>query len=173
MTEGYDWSRFRVHMFYRAPLDAVFAAWATPGGLESFFIASADHRSPDGDRRAPDAACVGGDRYHWRWMHGIELRGEVLACEPSRSVAYTFGSDMRFEVALREREGAVEVGLLQTGCATQDPDRAWQHLNCRSCWIYFMTNLKSVLEHGTDLRDGEQPEWNDSVSIGWPAIRDT
>ena len=39
MTERYDWSQFKVHMVYRAPRDDVVAAWATPGGLESFFIA--------------------------------------------------------------------------------------------------------------------------------------
>ena len=65
--------------------------------------------------------------------------------------------------------GQVELRLEQTGCSTIDPERAWQHLNCRSCWGYFLTNLKSVLEHGTDLRDFETPELTDAVSIGWPA----
>ena len=91
----------------------------------------------------------------------------MLALEPGRRVGYTFGGAMRIDVTFLDREGAVEVRVEQTGCATQDPDRAWQHLNCRSCWVYFLTNLKSVLEHGTDLRDRERPQWNDSVSIGW------
>jgi len=169
MTNAYDWSEFRVHMYYRAPIEAVFAAWATPAGLESFFIGEADHTGPDGGPREPHGVCAAGDRYRWRWLHDFELAGEVVACDPPHRVAYTFGSDMQFEIRLRQREGAVEAALRQTGCATQDPARAWQHLNCRSCWVYFMTNLKSVLEHGTDLRDREQPEWNDSVSIGWRA----
>ena len=169
MTERYDWSQFKVHMVYRAPRDDVVAAWATPGGLESFFIADADHRAPDGTRRAPDEPCVAGDRYRWKWLHGFELEGHVLACEPNRRVSYTFGGNMRIDIGFLERDGAVEVAIHQTGCATQDPERAWQHLNCRSCWVYFLTNLKSVLEHGIDLRDHEQPQWNDSVSIGWPA----
>ncbi|MHC4954131.1 MAG: SRPBCC family protein [Planctomycetota bacterium] len=169
MSESYDWSQFKVHMYYRAPLEDVVAAWSTPGGLESFFIADADHRAPDGAQRTKDELCVGGDRYLWKFLHGIELEGEVLACEPSRSVAYTFGPDMRVDIAFQELDGAVEVALHQSGCATEDPKRAWQHLNCRSCWVYFMTNLKSVLEHGIDLRDHDEPQTNDSVSIGWNA----
>ena len=30
-----------------------------------------------------------------------------------------------------------------------------------------MTNLRSVLATGHDVRDHDRPEWNDSVSIGW------
>jgi uncharacterized protein YndB with AHSA1/START domain len=156
-------------MIYRANREAVFAAWATPAGLASFFVAEADHRAPGGERRSADEVCVPEDRYHWRWLHGPELNGRVLACEPGRKVSYTFGSKMRFDVELLDREGAIEVALEQSGCASEDPDRAWDHLNCRSCWVYFMTNLKSVLEHGTDLRDREDPTWNDSVAIGWRA----
>jgi len=46
--------------------------------------------------------------YGWRWPHDFELNGQVLA---------------------------VQVCVHQTGCATEDPDRAWQHLNRRSCWV--------------------------------------
>lgn len=105
--------------------------------------------------------------YHWRWLHDFELDGQVLEVEPERRVSYTFGAAMRIDVTFANRDGAVEVCVHQSGCATEDPDRAWQHLNCRSCWVYFLTNLKSVLEHGTDLRDHDRPQWTDAVSIGW------
>ena len=74
---------------------------------------------------------------------------------------------MRVDVRLRDVGGAVEVDLHQTRCATEDPERVRQHLNCRSCWIYFLTNLRSVLAGGPDLRDHEHPNWNDSVSVGF------
>ncbi len=73
---------------------------------------------------------------------------------------------MRVEIHFRDRGDTTEVDLHQTNCATIDPDRAWQHVNCRSCWIYFMTNLRSVLAGGPDVRDFEHPEWNNSVSLG-------
>jgi hypothetical protein len=94
----------------------------------------------DGSPRAADEQVRTGDRYQWTCVHDFAHSGE-------------------FE--------QVETDLHQTNCATEDPDRAWQHLNCRSCWIYFMTNLKSVLAGGPDIRDHEHPTWNDSVSIGF------
>lgn len=168
MPDAYDWSRFSVHMYYRASLDDVFRAWATPRGLASFFIAQATHVSPDGSPRTADEITRAGDTYTWRWLHDFSLTGQVLACEPKQHVAYTFGGPMRIDITVTAHDSEqVEVRLEQTGCAREDPDRAWSHLNCRSCWVYFMTNLKSVLEHGIDLRDHVQPHLNDSVSIGW------
>ena len=166
MTDAYDWSQFTLHMYYRASIERVFAAWSTSGGLTSFFIREARHVAPDGTVRAPGEPAQPGDRYAWDFMHPFRVEGEFLPSD-EREVAFTFGGAMRVKVTVRQVEEQVEVRLHQTGCATEDPDRAWQHLNCRTCWTYFMTNLKSVLEHDTDLRDRDRPAWNDSVSIGW------
>lgn len=168
MSDAYDWTQFTVHMYYRAPRSRVFAAWATSAGLASFFIASARHTAPDGSLRRPDEHAQGGDLYEWQWLHDFALSGRVLACVPEESVSYTFGGEMRIDVTITPYDDEqVQVRVHQTGCATEDPDRAWQHLNCRSCWVYFLTNLKSVLEHGIDLRDRAKPGLNDAVSIGW------
>ena len=55
----------------------------------------------------------------------------------------------------------------QGNVAGNESTRAWQHLNCRSCWIYFLTNLRAILAGGPDVRDFEHPNWNDSISIGF------
>lgn len=86
--------------------------------------------------------------------------------ETDQLVRFTFGS-MKVDVNFKEVGEATEVDLHQTNCATVDPERAWQHVNCRSCWIYFMTNLRSVFAGGPDLRGYEYPTWNDSVGIGF------
>ena len=107
-----------------------------------------------------------GDRYHWTYVHDFAHGGTFERVEPGRLVRFTFGS-MMVNVHFRELGEVTEVDLHQTGCATADPERAWQHVNCRSCWIFFMTNLRSILAQGPDLRDHEHPNWNDSVSIGF------
>lgn len=168
--ETYDWSQFHVRMYYLASLHEVFRCFSTATGLESFFIARAAHTAPGGALRAPDEQVASGDRYRWDFVHDYALDGEFTRVEPGRLVEFTFGP-MTVGVHFREVGDATEVDLHQTNCATVDPDRAWQHLNCRSCWIYFMTNLRSVLAGGPDLRDHEHPEWNDSVSIGFDPAR--
>lgn len=168
----YDWSQFHVRMYYLAPLDEVFRRFSTAEGLESFFIQRAEHAAADGTPRAADEPVRTGDRYHWTYVHDFDHGGSFEEVEPGRRVRFTFGP-MRVDVRFREVKGATaaesatEVDLHQTNCATTDPDRAWQHVNCRSCWVYFMTNLRSVLAGGPDVRDHAHPNWNDSVSIGF------
>lgn len=166
--DDYDWTQFHVHMYYLAPFDEVFRRFSTADGLASFYIDRAEHTAPDGRPRASDEPFQTGDTYHWTYLHDFAHGGTIEAMDPGRRVRFTFG-EATVEIRFRELEGATEVDLHQTGCPTEDPGRAWMHLNCRSCWIYFLTNLRSVLASGVDLRDHEHPAWNDSVSIGWQA----
>ncbi len=162
----YDWSQFHVHMYYLAPIEEVFRRFSTAEGLESFFIGRAVHTAPDGTVRAPDEMVQPGDTYDWTYVHEFAHPGTIEAVEPNALVRFTFGGPT-VEIRFRDVGEATEVDLHQTGCPAEDPGRAWMHLNCRSCWIYFMTNLRSVLRGGGDLRDHDHPQWNDSVSIGW------
>jgi hypothetical protein len=162
----YDWSQFYVHMYYLAPLDEVFRRFATSSGMESFYIKSAVVESPEGIVRGPNEVFVTGDSYHFDYVHDFAHSGEIVKVIENALVSFTFGV-CTVSIRFREVDGATEVALHQTDCPLEDPERAWMHLNCRSCWIYFMTNLRSVLAGGPDIRDFSNPEWNDSVSIGW------
>ncbi|MCA9921321.1 MAG: SRPBCC domain-containing protein [Anaerolineales bacterium] len=164
--QAYDWTQFHVRMYYLAPLEELFRRFSTAAGLESFFIYKAVHVSADGKQRAPDEQVQRGDQYDWTYVHDFGHGGTFEEVVPNQLIRFTFGS-MRVDVHFRDLGDATEVDLHQTNCATEDPERAWQHLNCRSCWIYFMTNLRSVLAGGPDVRDYEHPNWNDSVSIGF------
>lgn len=163
---AYDWSEFHVHMYYRAPIEEVFRRFATAEGLESFYIGRAEHKAPDGTPRGRTEMVQSGDTYHWTYLHDFGHGGTIQAVDPNERIRFTFG-DPTVEIRFRSVGEATEVDLHQTGCATEDPDRAWQHVNCRSCWVYFLTNLRSVLATGFDVRDHDHPQWNDSVSIGW------
>lgn len=144
---GYDWTQFYVHMYYLAPLDKVFARFATPAGMESFYVRTATFIDPHQNVRAPDETFKSDDCYQFDYVHNFSHDGEVLDLEPNELVSFTFGQCV-VSIRFREIEGGTEVALHQTGCPLEDPDRAWMHLNCRSCWIYFMTNLRSVLAGG-------------------------
>ena len=166
----YDWSQFYVHMYYLAPLDEVFQRFATPAGMESFFVRRARFTAADGTERAPDEFFACGDAYEFEYVHDFSHGGTILTFEQNVSFSFSFG-ECGVAIHFREVDRATEVALHQTDCPLDDPQRAWMHMNCRSCWIYFMTNLRSVLAGGQDVRDFDHPEWNDSVSIGWEPRR--
>lgn len=166
MVEAYDWSAFEITYFYAAPLDVVYRSWATADGLAAFFIREA-HFEHDGGGRSGDELVQAGDRYTWTWYHPATLPGTVLDATPNTHVAYAFGT-MRIDVRLEDVGDATKVVLRQSGIPEDKPGQVMGHLNCRSCWVFFMTNLTSVLEHGRDLRDTARPDRVSSMEVGYP-----
>lgn len=166
MTATYDWTRFTLHHYYAAPRAQVYRSWATAAGLCSFLLERAEHERPDGSPRGDDEPVDAGDRYRWTWRHGHAISGEFLARRDDASLTFTFGG-MEVRVDLVDVAGATRLDLLQTGIPDSEDGRVGGHLNCRSCWIFFLTNLQSVLERGLDLRDA-RPERASSMEVDFP-----
>lgn len=166
MSEIYSWEEFKIYMYYRTTAEELFSAWATASGLESFFIKEALFQSIEDEVRSKNEIVDVGDKYKWLFHHQFEVEGRVLAVEPYERFSFTFGK-MIVDVKLKRKDDLIELELIQSKIPTDtDTDRAWSHMNCRSCWIYFLMNLKSVLQYGNDLRENE-PELSDCVGIGF------
>jgi len=169
-SDSYDWSRFDIVFYYDQTPDQVFQAWATATGLTSFFIDRAVFTGPEGGERGPDEVAVAGDRYRWDWRHPYWLEGEVTHVIADREIGFTFGS-MQVSIRLSPVDGQTELHLIQTGIPDSSDGRVFGHLNCRSCWIFFLTNLKAVLDTGKDLRD-QDPARASSMEVGFAPIGD-
>jgi uncharacterized protein YndB with AHSA1/START domain len=166
-ADSYDWTQFSTTFFYPVDIRTAFQAWATPAGLESFFIESAAVMSAAGTPRRPDESMETGDHYVWTWRHGLTLEGSVVEATPDNSLAFTFGS-MRCDVAFTSVEPeTTRVDLQQTDIPETAEGRVMGHLNCRSCWIFFMTNLSSIFVTGVDLRAAD-PSRVSSMEVTFP-----
>jgi uncharacterized protein YndB with AHSA1/START domain len=168
----YDWSRFQITYYYSASRADVFSAWSTQAGLESFMLARARFRSGqvNGVERQSMEPAQAGDKYLWHWNHGFQLEGNVLIASNEENFAFTFGS-MHVAIRLREFQEQTELLLEQTGIDNTESGRLWGHLNCRSCWVFFLTNLQSVLERSHDLRN-HQTDRVSSMEVGFYALTD-
>jgi uncharacterized protein YndB with AHSA1/START domain len=167
-AEVYDWSRFSLVSFYDRPIDTVFRSWSTGAGLESFFIAQARFMSADGAARASHEVVQKGDRYRWEWRHPVTLEGEVTSVASDEELSFTFG-DMKIVIYFSRVGDQTEVHLVQSAIPDTAEGRVLGHLNCRSCWIFFLVNLKSVLEAGRDLRDSN-PDRVSSIEVGFEPL---
>jgi hypothetical protein len=132
--------------------------------MESFFLKTARYLAEDGHQRNPEELIQKGDKYKWRWIHPYETSGTILEMVENRLLQFTFGN-MKVTLDFSDTGQGVLLELKQT----QIPDRsetekAYNHLNCRSCWVHYLTNLKAVLEHGIDLREAD-PKRSDCVGI--------
>jgi uncharacterized protein YndB with AHSA1/START domain len=169
-AEGpHDWTSFDVHLYIDAPPAEVMSRWKSAAGLESFFIGKASFLDEAGTPRAPSAEARKGDSYQWDFVHDFRLPGEVLESTASR-FAFTFGGPYRVEVDVSPHAEGTLLRLRQHGMKDEPEERVRGSLNCRSCWIYFLTALKGRLERGVDLRD-RRPDTADSISVGYNEAR--
>ncbi len=134
--------------YYLAAAPAkVFAALTSPKGLSSWFLESAEIELRDG---APF-------RFVWRGGHTME--GKVREVRPPKRLELAwidrfpgqkvFKTVARFD--LRKRRTGTLLTLTHSGFKS---GRKWIALYgaIESGWAHYLTNLRSVLEHGTDLR---------------------
>jgi uncharacterized protein YndB with AHSA1/START domain len=121
--------------FFEAPTNRVFEALTEPELLLGWFLTKANLEPK-----------VGGE-YRFEWNSGYSLKGRISKFRKNKSLAYTFGSEddiVTFELS-RRRKGTLLT--LRDGLTDSDSlaSRAGH-------WAYYLTNLKSVLENGKDLR---------------------
>lgn len=125
----------------------VFAALTEPKGLASWFLESAELELRDG---AP---------FRFVWRGGHTMKGKVREARPPKLLELAwvdrfpgekvFKTVARFD--LRKRGRGTVLTLTHRGFKS---GRKWIALYgaIESGWAHYLTNLRSVLEHGTDLR---------------------
>ena len=165
---SYDWSKFTLTFYYNAHIVRVFRTWTTAAGLESFFIERCVFSDAQGNGREVNASAEVGDAYLWKFRQEFEVQGNVTAMRVKEQFSFSFG-DMHVDIFFKVVNDKTEVHLVQSQIPDSDDGRVMGHLNCRSCWTYFMTNLSAVLEHGQDLRD-QNPDIGSSMKVGFTPL---
>jgi len=173
--KAFDWTQFQLGVYIRALPEDVFRHWTTARGLCRWFLRSAAFAPsagrPAGKReaalvpafdtlvpRADDEICCAGDRYRWEWYYNDGAVGEdwIIDIRPPTRLVFGFGEKMTVEVTIRKQGTWCEVNLRQYDIPSS-PSARWQmHMGCRTGWVFFLTNLKSVMEKGLDLREVER-----------------
>lgn len=151
-----DWTRFSLRIPIEAPADAILSSWTRQAELERWFLRLAEFRRPDGTLVDRHAAATAGDTYVWRW-HGwpdeVEERGVVLPAEAPYQFSFSFGKAGNCHLRVLREKDATILQLDQTDIPDTEEGRAHWHIGCRSGWIFYLANLKSILEGGLDLRN--------------------
>ncbi len=147
------WKRFVQRIDVNAPLKSVYAAWATSKGLMGWSPMEALLRDKDGKELAPGTSVVPGGSFHFAWHTGHTEEGTYLEANDVDHLRYTFGKDIVVNVTMEPMEdGSVMVTIEQTQDRT-DEENLRILLGFKEGWAFYLTNLKSVLEGGLDLRN--------------------
>ncbi|RAI98677.1 uncharacterized protein YndB with AHSA1/START domain [Chitinophaga skermanii] len=151
----YDWSQFRKRIPINASARDIFLAWATPAGLEKWFLRSAQFTSLQQTRRNKYDQIEMGDRYKWRWFgyndETFEI-GEVFYTNHHDSIQFSFCGCL-VEIKIIKEHHVTILELVQSNIPVTEEGKTTLHLGCMAGWVFYMANLKSILENGIDLRN--------------------
>lgn len=162
---AHNWTKFNVYLHIDADPDRVLEGWKCAKGLKNFFIADMQVTDENHIPREDHELLRSGDLYAWQGVHNYSGEGKILKSDTTE-FSFTFGTSYIVNVTVEPQSKGTLLNLEQSDMTDTPEERVNGTLNCRSCWIYFMINLKSYLEHGVDLRD-MSPDTADSISVGY------
>lgn len=150
------WSKFKLCGDYNVDLRSLYMAWATPGGLEKWFLRKADFYTVPMRQRAGDEQISKEDTYKWFW-HGydndISEIGSVLEANGQDFIKFTFTGGSTVSVNFYTRNGLTIIDLVQENIPQENDPEKNLLVQCQIGWTFYLTNLKSVMEGGKDLRN--------------------
>jgi uncharacterized protein YndB with AHSA1/START domain len=154
-----NWSEFKLRVNTTAPMEKTYEAVATSGGLESWFLRKAEITA-GGKARQPGEKAQKGDEYSFQW-HGYPDKnthtGRWLGTDGKSVVSFTFSQELPVTISLYRECDETIVELTETFDPTDEGVAQKHYLGNMKGWIFYLVNLKSVLEGGLDLRN-RKPE---------------
>jgi uncharacterized protein YndB with AHSA1/START domain len=153
---GSKWTSFKVTGDYNTDIRNLYEAWATPEGLEKWFLRKANFYTIPMRTREPGEFIMKEDNYEWYW-HGYGddtfETGQILEANGTDSLRFTFSGGSIVSVDISSRNGVSIVELTQENIPLEDDPSKNLFVQCQVGWTFYMANLKSVIEGGVDLRN--------------------
>lgn len=153
---SYNWKQFTKRIPIKAPAKAIYAAWSTQQGLESWFLRVAQFTKADGTPRTKSSHIEADDTYKWRWFGYDDTateEKEILLANGWDKLQFSFSGGCIVTVAIKQEDGETICELVQDMPMEDINEQQHFFIECGNGWGFYMTNLKSVLEGGLDLRN--------------------
>ena len=157
--EKINWNQFTVRIDVNASVEKLYAAWATREGIESWFLRLSEYKTVDGRLRANDEHVQKGDIFKWMWYgwpDEIVEYGAILDCNGKDFFRFSFGKAGNCTVRIYKEKGETIVEILQEDIPDDETGKHTWHVGCKTGWTYYLANLKSVYQFGTDLRNKKE-----------------
>jgi uncharacterized protein YndB with AHSA1/START domain len=154
--KDYNWSTFTTRIPVTASVEKLYWCLVTKAGMEYWFLRLSEYKKQDGSLRAADEPVQKNDTYKWLW-HGWDddtvEHGTILDCNGKDFFKFSFGKAGNCTVTIKEENGTTIVELIQDEIPADETGMHKWHLGCKTGWTFYLSNLKSLLEGGIDLRN--------------------
>lgn len=150
--ETIDWSSFTKRISIRVTQEKIFKHFIFQELLEKWFLSSAEFYNFAGEIRSRDSIIQSGDTYRWRWYGSDNLAEGKIIENKEGYLKFTF-LDCMVEVGIKREEDENILVLTQSEIPLDEQARLNYYVGCTRGCNFYMTNLKSILEGGKDLRN--------------------
>ncbi len=154
--KNHTWDQFILRININVDLSRVYNAIASPGGLESWFLRSAVFNDKQGQRRSPEALIQAADQYSMLWFgypDSVRQNGSVLLANGIDQFHFSFSENCPVEISLSKESNETILELTEKLDSLDEETRKKYYYADSQGWTFYLTNLKSVLEGGLDLRN--------------------
>ena len=152
----FNWKQFTKRITIDAEPKEILNAWSTQQGLESWFLRLAQFNDAGGTLRRKDEPVQKGDRYKWLWYgysDAIAEEKEILYTNGEDELEFSFSGGCVVKVTIKQESGEIICELQQTMPMDDEAEQRYFFIECGKGWTFYMSNLKSILEGGIDLRN--------------------
>jgi uncharacterized protein YndB with AHSA1/START domain len=151
-----QWSNFKLRVNVKVSLEKAYQAWTTPAALESWFLRKAIFHDTLGKPLEKNDPVRPGDSYAWYW-HGypdsVVEKGKVIKANGKNLMSFTFSMGCPVTISIYEESDETIVELVESDLPTDTETMLKHYVGDSRGWIFYLTNLKSFLEGGIDLRN--------------------
>ncbi|NEU07893.1 SRPBCC domain-containing protein [Flavihumibacter sp. R14] len=158
-TEKHDWTKFTKRIGINAGISEIYKLISTPDGLESWFLRLAEFTLPGNGVRTGHSGIQKDDSYRWRWYgYSDETTetGKVLEANGADKIKFTFAGECQVTIHAYPHKEVTVVEITQENIPTDEKSKINYYLGCSEGWAFYLTNLKSLLEGGIDLRNRDE-----------------
>jgi len=152
----HNWTKFTITADFNTDARSIYKAWATPAGLESWFLRKANFYTITGRLREPDEYVMKEDSYEWYW-HGFAdsdiQTGVMLEVNSIDFLKFTFSDDTIVSINFKSANGLTLLELTQENIKEEADPSKNLYVQCQVGWTFYLANLKSIIEGGIDLRN--------------------
>ena len=153
---SFNWTTFTVRIPVQASIEKLYWCIATRSGMEYWFLRMSEFHTSIGALRQPDEFVSAGDLYTWLW-HGwsddVKETGTIIEANGNDLLRFSFGPAGNVTIKLIPNEHYTMIELTQENIPDDEEGRHQWHLGCKNGWTFYLTNLKSLVEGGLDLRN--------------------
>ena len=148
-----DWNEFTKRIYIHTTVEKLYWCWATKEGLISWFLKDAEFSR--NEKVINNSEFIQqNDNYTWFWHNwdGKE-EGKILEANGTNVIKFTFAGSCVVTITIEQKEHAVLLSLTQSNIPLDDKSKLEIFYGCSNGWTFWLTNLKSYLEHDILLNE--------------------